>query len=127
MKTFLGKKIRYDYKGYAVISVKNKEVKAHVLVWEKENGKKPVGFDIHHKDFNKANFSLSNLELLSKKDHCRLHAGWKRNSKKEWIKKPCSGCKKVLSLNLFYSVKTRGTLSALCKKCHCKRTNKCGF
>ena len=48
---------------------------AHRIMWEHFNGKK-IGKDevIHHADFNSLNNHLSNLVLMSKKDHDRYHA-----------------------------------------------------
>ncbi len=37
-------------------------------------GKIPDGYDIHHKDFNKTNNNIENLECLSKSDHTRLYS-----------------------------------------------------
>jgi hypothetical protein len=110
-------KIWYDKKGYAVIWINGKSIKLHVYIWEKSNGEKPKGYDIHHKDFNKSNYILSNLELLTLSDHRRLHAGWERLNGK-WIKKPCSGCNEVLSLDKFYFCQVNKKESSLCKRCH---------
>lgn len=102
---FEGFKMWYDRKGYATIWIDGKNIKVHVFVWERANGKKPKGYDVHHIDFDKGNYELSNLELLSKSDHNKLHAGWVRNEKGEWVLKPCKGCKKLLPLNDFYQRK----------------------
>ena len=42
----------------------------HRLVWEAFNGKVPTGFEINHRDENKLNNSLSNLELVTHKQNC---------------------------------------------------------
>ncbi len=42
----------------------------HRLVWETFNGKVPTGFEINHRDENKLNNSLSNLELVTHKQNC---------------------------------------------------------
>lgn len=46
----------------------------HVYVWEYFNGSIPNGYHIHHKDFNKNNNELENLELLSASEHSKLHS-----------------------------------------------------
>ena len=40
----------------------------HVYVWEHFNGKIPRGCEIHHKDFDKSNNEIGNLQMLTKKD-----------------------------------------------------------
>jgi hypothetical protein len=83
--------------GYAEIRVSRKHVKVHIMVWEEKNGPKPKGFIIHHKDEDKMNFSLDNLELLTDTDHRRVHAGWLRENG-VWIKRPCLRCHKLIEL-----------------------------
>lgn len=48
----------------------------HQLVWAEANGMKliPHGHVVHHKDHNKLNNHPDNLELMTRKDHARLHA-----------------------------------------------------
>jgi beta-xylosidase len=108
--------IYYDRKGYPIISVDGKDVKLHVYVWEEANGEKPEGYQLHHKDFDKKNYSLDNLELVTQSDHLRIHAGWERENG-EWVRKPCNGCNTILQLDEFHPRKGK-TPSALCKKCH---------
>lgn len=43
----------------------------HRDVWEASHGPIPQGFDIHHRDGNRANNALSNLELFEKAEHSR--------------------------------------------------------
>lgn len=114
--TFEGFGIWYDKKGYPLIWINNKAIKLHVYIWERINGEKPKGYDLHHIDFDKGNYKYENLELLSYSDHRKLHAGWIRNDKKEWILKPCKDCKKLLPLDKFYQRKGL-TPSNRCIKC----------
>ena len=46
----------------------------HRMVWTCYNGEIPDGYDIHHKDFDKNNNDISNLEALPKAVHMSLHA-----------------------------------------------------
>lgn len=48
----------------------------HQLVWAAANSatKVPDGCVIHHKDENKLNNDPTNLEMMTRKDHARLHA-----------------------------------------------------
>ena len=43
-------------------------------MWEKFNGPIPEGFEIHHKDENKVNYNINNLELIKIKQHHKKHA-----------------------------------------------------
>lgn len=60
----------------------------HRYVWEFYNGKIPKGYEIHHIDGNKANNDISNLQMLSKSEHRKVHADnltdeqiqWKRDN-----------------------------------------------
>ena len=47
--------------------------KLHRLIWEKHYGPIPEGYVIHHKDGNKLNNNISNLECMPNGDHSRLH------------------------------------------------------
>jgi len=98
------KKIYFDRKGYALIWINGKDNKIHVLEWEKYNGKKPKGYEIHHKDNDKKNWKITNLSLETKSDHRKIHAGWIRKNG-EWIKKPCKDCRRLLPLDKFYQRK----------------------
>lgn len=49
---------------------------------------------VHHKDTNKQNNNPSNLQLVSFKEHRRIHDGWIRQNGKWW--KPCKACNRVL-------------------------------
>jgi hypothetical protein len=118
--TFEGYGIWYDQKGYPSIWMGDRSVRLHVFVWEREHGLKPKGHDIHHKDFNKGNYSLDNLVLLTHPDHQKVHAGWLKTNG-EWTHKPCTKCRKVLPLDQFYPRKGY-VPTPLCKKCHCEKT-----
>ena len=50
-----------------------KRISLHREVWEKQNGKIQKGFHIHHKDHNKDNNNISNLELIEEKEHLSKH------------------------------------------------------
>ena len=114
--TYNGYGVWYDKKGYPCICLCGKDTKLHLYIWELENGQKPGGYDLHHKDYDKGNYNLENLELLSKSDHMKVHAGWKRDDKGNWTTKPCKDCKLDLPLLDFYQRKGF-TPSNICKKC----------
>lgn len=45
----------------------------HRQIWIDNFGEIPKGFIIHHKDDNPLNNELSNLELMGKSEHSRMH------------------------------------------------------
>lgn len=49
------------------------EKRLHRVVWAYHYGDIPKGFHVHHKDSNKANNDISNLEALSEHDHLSHH------------------------------------------------------
>ncbi|KMO85859.1 hypothetical protein AB840_11315 [Megasphaera cerevisiae DSM 20462] len=67
---------RDDNTGYYLSSklFNGKRKRLHIAVWEYFNGDIPMGYQIHHKDFNKNNNEISNLELKTVHDHLSLHA-----------------------------------------------------
>lgn len=54
----------------------------HVVLWEHFNGKIPDGYELNHKDENKHNFKISNLELLTHVDNINYGTRNKRVSDK---------------------------------------------
>lgn len=73
---FNGYKFTKDDKtGYYLSSTINgKRYRLHRYVWEYYNGAIPKGYHVHHKDHNKNNNELSNLELLTIKEHRKRHS-----------------------------------------------------
>ena len=65
----------------------------HRYVWEKYNGPIPDDKEIHHKDENKLNNNIDNLELLTESKHLSLHTSgekhhfYGRHHSQETIKK----------------------------------------
>jgi len=47
--------------------------RVHRLVWVEHNGAIPEGMVIHHKDGDKSNNDISNLEMMKRGDHVKLH------------------------------------------------------
>lgn len=78
------KKIFNGYKFY-----KNKKgrflctISLHRFLWMYLNGEIPDDCDIHHKDFNKDNNSVDNLQLLTKEEHKKIHLAHKVKRKPE--------------------------------------------
>lgn len=80
MDIFEGKKFTVQ-NGY----LKRGNKALHRMVWEHHHGPIPKGHHIHHKDGNKLNNAIENLECLSHQDHLRLHALTSRK-RLEWHK-----------------------------------------
>ena len=81
MPTIIVNGFRYfrDKYGYYNLSQKNKlkhpelERRLHRAIWKSYNGEIPKGYHIHHKDHNKENNDISNLELISPSAHSIHH------------------------------------------------------
>lgn len=78
MKTIIykGKKFTKDIKsGYYLSSseINGSRMRLHRFVWEMEKGPIPTGMHVHHIDENKDNNDMSNLTLLTPKQHEMLH------------------------------------------------------
>lgn len=115
--TYDGFGIWHDKKGYPTIFINGKNIKLHVYIWEKANGEKPKGMQLHHIDFDKGNHKLENLELVNQSNHFKIHAGWQKSlDGSMWILKPCKDCKQLLPLDKFYQRKGL-TPSNRCMKC----------
>ena len=74
--TYNGYLFRRDKKtGYYLSSRKigTRRKRLHVYIYECEKGEIPKGFDVHHKDTDKSNNDISNLELLVKREHAKEH------------------------------------------------------
>lgn len=89
----------------------------HRLVWETAHGPVPRGHHIHHKNGNKLDNDLSNLELMTALEHKRVHSGCVR--KDEQWHKPCTQCgtMKPLDKEHYYWNSAQIPMS-ICKPCH---------
>lgn len=94
---------RSELKNYFISSATEltgyKTKRLHRYIWEKYYGEIPKGFHIHHKDYNTTNNDISNLQLVSPKEHNIEHyykmlPKWKEQGKKiielasRWSKTP---------------------------------------
>jgi uncharacterized protein YbdZ (MbtH family) len=67
------KKFTLKNTGYYALTNNNRCL-MHRYVWEKEKGKIPAGWDIHHINGIKADNKIDNLECLSKSEHTRKYS-----------------------------------------------------
>lgn len=70
IRKYFGKKFWKDRKGYWVNSM---PIHAQRWVWINHHGAIPEGLDVHHKDGNKDNNEIENLELLNRSEHLKRH------------------------------------------------------
>lgn len=56
----------------------------HQYVWSYYNWPIPKGYEVHHKDLNRYNNDISNLELLEKHEHREVHARLLTEEQREW-------------------------------------------
>ncbi|MDR1147599.1 MAG: HNH endonuclease, partial [Spirochaetaceae bacterium] len=102
-----------------------KQYMEHCVVWEEHNGPIPQGMHIHHKDGNKENNNIENLELVDALTHKRYHSGC-RLVNGIW-EKQCNMCGEwyLLTEEKWYfhkSGKNAGyPIGKICKKCTIKR------
>lgn len=76
-------KIYTDKKGYKRFSGSKKLV--HIAVAKKKVGGRIFpGTVVHHKDGDKSNFRKSNLRIMSRSEHSKLHAKKRRSRFKFW-------------------------------------------
>lgn len=60
--------------GYWLGTVNKKPIRLHRYVWEQHNGKIPKGYHIHHKNGNKNDNRVENLEMLPAAAHLSAHS-----------------------------------------------------
>lgn len=71
-QVFDGKKFTLRSHGYLARTDGDREL-MHRYVWRFYNGDIPDGFDIHHKNHDRSDNQIENLECLSKSEHARLY------------------------------------------------------
>lgn len=69
-RIYFGKKFYQQKDGYWANMM---PIHAHRWVWINYYGNIPKGMDIHHKDGDKSNNEIQNLEMLSRSDHLKRH------------------------------------------------------
>lgn len=115
---FLGFTYRTEPKGHFV---RNQFI--HRDVWQYYCGDIPAGdYEIHHIDHNKANNDISNLQLLTRTEHGKLHTGHLRNPDKK-----CPTCGKIFhpryskqkycSMSCYKGYQTKQDYERICPCC----------
>lgn len=65
---------RIDRCGYTQVWIDGRRVCTHVVEWERLNGPKPPGHDLHHLCENRRCANPEHLELLDRTEHVQRHA-----------------------------------------------------
>lgn len=93
----------------------------HVLVWEQHHGAVPDGHDIHHRNEDKLDNRIENLECVDTVTHKRLHSGCQLRDGVWW--KPCGVCGEFRPVGVadWYLSREGWPLYGRCRPCHVRR------
>ncbi|MBA7633822.1 hypothetical protein ES703_41393 [subsurface metagenome] len=102
-----------------------KSIDEHRVVWEEAYGIIPEGYEIHHINGLPRDNRLSNLMILPRQFHARLHQPTFRLLPGGQWEKRCSSCKRFKPLSGFHSFqrrtkKTKVSVQNRCKPCNRK-------
>lgn len=89
------------------------------FLWEQHNGKLPYGYDVHHKDGNKTNDVINNLEAIESSIHFAMHSKMKsvhRVNRNGIQEKRCVSCKQMKTKESFY-IDHDGEWHSCCRQC----------
>ncbi|MCK9371005.1 HNH endonuclease [Candidatus Dojkabacteria bacterium] len=96
-------------------------VPEHRLVMEKHIGRlvNTTTEEVHHIDEDVTNNKLSNLQLVTRREHRRIHAGWWKVGDTWW--KKCNTCKRELvvegNFHIRHSPASHNECVSECKDC----------
>jgi HNH endonuclease len=88
----------------------------HVLVWESRHGPVPDGCEIHHRNGDKLDNRIENLQLVTRLEHKRIHSGCVRFGA-TWLKK-CRRCQWFRPVDAeYYVYPGRNGVMGVCRRC----------
>lgn len=90
----------------------------HVLVWEAHYGPVPPGKELHHRNGNKLDNRIENLQLVTRLEHKRIHSGCELRDGVWW--KPCRRCGRFYAVGHYYR-KPDGSIMPICRRCAINR------
>lgn len=87
--------------GYPQICLNYKRIYIHRDVWAQANGPIPTGHVIHHKDGDRGNYGLKNLDKMTLIEHYQHHDRYTRDENRNIIAGKCPGCKQTRQISYF--------------------------
>lgn len=97
--------VTIDAGGYEVLRRRGKLVPVHRLLMEQHLGKPiPEGYVVHHKDGNKRNNRIENLELMTHEEHTAHHASARGKRRAGWRPHNAMGKAMIYAIRERYSV-----------------------
>lgn len=108
-------------KGYLRGRVDGRMRLAHDWVWEQHHGPIAIGYQVHHRDDDKQNNDIDNLQLVTPTEHKRLHSGCELRGAVWW--KPCRLCgeHKPIDAGHWYISPEGWPLYGRCRVCHIRK------
>ena len=105
--------------GYIKVTIgsgsrKNKKIWfAHRWIWTHFNGAIPEGYEVHHRDSNKENNNINNLELVTKQQNVdrktnrgnvrqKSTGNWQAKRKNHYLGTFGTKCRAIMACNLAY-------------------------
>jgi hypothetical protein len=101
---------------------RGKRLLEHHHVWQEANGPIPEGKEIHHKNGDKQDNRLENLECVDRLTHRRIHCGAEQRADGWW--KPCGKCKEFYHESHYASKGGRSSYCMSCWREYCRCASK---